>query len=55
MNIIITGASKGLGKAFALQFANEQNTLFLCARNEKRLLESAAGIIQQNKKDPFWV
>ena len=40
MNIIITGASKGLGKAFALQFANEQNTLFLCARNIDTLEET---------------
>ena len=37
MNIIITGASKGLGKAFALQFAQEHNHLFLCARNSKIL------------------
>ncbi len=33
MNIIITGASKGLGKAFAKIFANNNNTLLLCARN----------------------
>ena len=33
MNIIITGASKGLGKAFAKIFANNNNTIFLCARN----------------------
>lgn len=32
MNIIITGASKGLGKAFANVFA-PNNTLLLCARN----------------------
>ncbi|MFY7963800.1 MAG: SDR family oxidoreductase [Chitinophagaceae bacterium] len=33
MNIVITGASKGLGKAFASAFANNGNTLLLCARN----------------------
>ena len=33
MNIIITGASKGLGKAFAKIFAMNENNLFLCARN----------------------
>jgi len=33
MNIVITGASKGLGKAFAKAFANENNVLLLCARN----------------------
>jgi short-subunit dehydrogenase len=36
MHIVITGASKGLGKAFAHQFANG-NTLLLCARNEEEL------------------
>ena len=43
MNIIITGASKGLGKAFARIFAENNNTLLLCARNiidlEKTSLE----------------
>lgn len=36
MNIVITGASKGLGKAFAKQFA-QGNTLFLCSRNKEQL------------------
>lgn len=47
MNIIITGSSKGLGKAFAEQFAKEGNTLFLCARNEARLLQTAQEIQTQ--------
>jgi short-subunit dehydrogenase len=37
MNIVITGASKGLGKAFARAFASEHNTLLLCARNVNNL------------------
>ena len=37
MNIIITGASKGIGKAIATAFAAEGNNLFLCARNEATL------------------
>lgn len=37
MNIIITGASKGIGKAIAEQFAVEGNTLLVCARNEMHL------------------
>ncbi len=36
MLIIITGATKGLGKAFAKQFA-ANNTLLLCSRNEDEL------------------
>ena len=40
MIIVITGASKGLGKAFAKQFA-ANNTVLLCARNETYLHETA--------------
>lgn len=34
MNIIITGASKGLGKAIAKKYAEAGHTLFVCSRNE---------------------
>ncbi|MBV9963229.1 MAG: SDR family NAD(P)-dependent oxidoreductase [Parafilimonas sp.] len=34
MSVIITGASKGLGKAIAEQFAAAGNHLLLCSRNE---------------------
>jgi len=39
MNVIITGASKGLGKAIALQFAAAGYTLVVCARGEKGLYD----------------
>jgi len=42
MNVIITGASKGIGKAIAGIFAAEGCSLFLCARNKTRLDETAA-------------
>jgi short-subunit dehydrogenase len=42
MNIIITGASKGIGKAIAEIFAAEGNTLLLCARNELLLNETVS-------------
>ncbi len=42
MNIIITGASKGIGKAIAHSFAVEGATLFLCARNEVTLYNTVA-------------
>lgn len=35
--VIITGASKGLGKAIAEKFAAAGHHLFLCSRNEKQL------------------
>jgi short-subunit dehydrogenase len=41
MNIIITGSSKGLGKAFANIFANNNNHIFLCARNLAELENTA--------------
>lgn len=37
MNVIVTGASKGLGKAIAEQFAKDNHTLIICARNEDTL------------------
>jgi short-subunit dehydrogenase len=39
LNVVITGASKGLGKAIAEKFAAAGNNLFLCSRN-KNLLEA---------------
>ena len=42
MNIIITGASKGIGKAIAEQFAAEGHHLFLCSRSEKQLYDTVA-------------
>jgi short-subunit dehydrogenase len=36
-NVVITGASKGIGKAIATAFAAEGANLFLCARNEVQL------------------
>ncbi|MBC8033400.1 MAG: SDR family oxidoreductase, partial [Chitinophagaceae bacterium] len=39
MNIVITGASKGLGRAIAEKFGSDKqgHGLFLCARNEEHL------------------
>jgi NAD(P)-dependent dehydrogenase (short-subunit alcohol dehydrogenase family) len=38
--IIVTGASRGLGKALALRYAQEGATLAICARNAGRLEEA---------------
>lgn len=40
-NILITGASSGIGQALALYYASQENTqnLFICGRNKERLDE----------------
>ena len=42
MNIIITGASKGIGRAIAEQFAAAGHTLIICSRGEKPLYDTVA-------------
>ncbi len=40
MNVIITGASRGIGKAIAEIFAANQHNLFLCSRGELTLYKT---------------
>jgi short-subunit dehydrogenase len=47
MNVIITGASKGIGKAIAEQFAAAGHTLLLCSRNEKSLYDTVSALQTQ--------
>lgn len=47
MNIIITGASKGIGRAVAEQFAAAGHTLFLCSRGEKALYDTMSALQTQ--------
>lgn len=45
--IVVTGASKGLGKAIAAQFAAAGNTLLVCARGELQLYKMMEDILLQ--------
>jgi 3-oxoacyl-[acyl-carrier protein] reductase len=44
MNVLITGATKGIGKAIALNMAKNGHHLALCARNQHDLLQLKEGI-----------
>jgi hypothetical protein len=46
LNVIITGASKGLGKAIAERFSANGNRLFLCARNEATLQSARTELLR---------
>ena len=48
MNIVITGASKGMGKALAIRFAKPENSIYICARNEAELANTAKEIKEKN-------
>src|ERR1700750_428375 len=47
MNIIITGASRGLGYAFAEIFAKNGNDLYLTSLNEVRLYKATDELLNQ--------
>ncbi|WP_153800126.1 SDR family oxidoreductase [Foetidibacter luteolus] len=46
MNIIITGASKGLGRAIAEKFAAPGHNLFICSRNEQQLKQTSEELLR---------
>jgi short-subunit dehydrogenase len=49
MNVVITGASRGIGAAIAERFAAAGNTIILCARNKEKL-EAFAETLQPSGK-----
>ncbi len=50
MTIVITGATKGIGRAIAEQFATPKTTLFVCARNHEDLKALKVFLQQQGAK-----
>lgn len=51
MNIVITGASKGMGKALAIKYATQGNKVFICSRNEDGLKKTAKEIKEFNENN----
>jgi short-subunit dehydrogenase len=49
MNIVITGGSKGMGKALAEKYAASGNNIFICARNESELKKAVREIREKNE------
>ena len=49
MNIVITGAGKGMGKAMADIFASADNTIFICSRTGAELMKTAKEIESNHK------
>ena len=47
MNVVITGASKGLGKAMAEIFASNGHNLFICARSAAALYKTVDELVTQ--------
>jgi short-subunit dehydrogenase len=47
MNVVITGASKGIGKAIAEQFAHIGADLFLCSRQMDKTLHWQQGLMEK--------
>ncbi len=50
MNILITGATKGMGRAVAIEMAKNNHSLALCARNQKELDLLEAELLAINPK-----
>ena len=47
MNVVVTGASRGLGLAIAERFALEGHNLYLCSLSKSPLLATAASLAKR--------
>jgi short-subunit dehydrogenase len=50
MNVLITGASSGIGKALAEYYSAQGHTLFISARREEKLKDIAEGLEKSGNK-----
>ena len=54
LNVVITGAGKGMGRTTAEKFAAEGNNLYICARNEIELSDAAKELETKYKCKVFY-
>ncbi len=54
-SVLITAASKGIGKATADYFAGEGSKVTICSRNKDTLIKTAEEISEKNNNEVFWV
>ena len=55
MNVVITGATKGIGKAIATTFAAEGANLFICSRNFEELKAFKQELLDINADGKVWI
>jgi short-subunit dehydrogenase len=53
--ILITGASKGIGKALALKYTSSETKLLLVARDEQALIQLKNRIIEMNGNAEYYI
>jgi 3-oxoacyl-[acyl-carrier-protein] reductase len=46
MNILITGASRGIGRAVAIEFANNNHNIIICAKSDLEGLQNTKQLIE---------
>lgn len=51
---VVTGATKGIGKAIVELLANEGFSIWFCARNETEVLAMQQWLEDQHQKSTFW-
>ena len=53
MNILVTGASRGIGKAIANKLITEGHEVFVSARNEELLKDSYKRYLENKLREAF--
>ena len=46
MNILITGASRGIGRAVAIEFAKNNHTIIICAKSDLEGLQNTKRLVE---------